>query len=104
MQGGSAAVMLGGRRAPARNLLAATLLSVIGALTLAPVPSLADWLQPDGSYREAQLILKMAARDTAGHADDPGRLDSLGVALLRLGRLAEAREGFQRSLALSPAA
>ena len=83
--------------------LAAALLCASGSLLLAPAASRADWLQPDGSYREAQLILKMAARDTAGHGDDPGRLDSLGVALLRLGRLAEARKVFQRSLALRPA-
>ena len=32
-------------------------------------------------------LLRLAVRDTAGHGDDPARLDSLGVALLRLGRL-----------------
>jgi hypothetical protein len=63
----------------------------------------ADWLQPDPSYREAQLMLRMAARDTLGHADDPGRLDSLGVALLRLARLDDAARIFERSLAVSPA-
>ena len=62
----------------------------------------ADWLQPDISYREALLVLKMAARDTAGHSDDPGRLDSLGVALLRLGRLGEAEKVFRRTLAIRP--
>ena len=62
----------------------------------------ADWLQPDASYREAQFILRMAARDTAGHADDPGRLDSLGVALLRLGRMGQAEKIFRHVLDLSP--
>src|SRR2546426_550982 len=88
--------------APVRLPLAAALLCASGSLLLTAAPSRADWLQPDGSYREAQLILKMATRDTAGHADDPGRLDSLGVALLRLGRLAEAQKVFHRALALRP--
>src|SRR5439155_245306 len=57
--------------------LAAALLCASGSLLLAPAASRADWLQPDGSYREAQLILKMAARDTAGHGDDPGRLERM---------------------------
>jgi hypothetical protein len=64
--------------------------------------SQAEWLQPDPSYREAQLVLRMAARDTAGHADDPARLDSLGVALLRVGRLADARPLLERSLETNP--
>jgi hypothetical protein len=62
----------------------------------------ADWLQPDESYREQQLLLRLAARDTTGHGDDPGRLDSLGAVLLKLARLDEARPVFQRSLALRP--
>ena len=60
------------------------------ALASYPAAARADWLQPDPSYREAQLMLRLAARDTAGHAGDPGRLDSLGVALLRLVRLDDA--------------
>ena len=45
----------------------------------------ADWLAPDATFREAQTQLRDAVRDTAGHGDDVVRLDSLGVALLRLG-------------------
>jgi hypothetical protein len=63
----------------------------------------ADWLQPDPSYREAQTLLRQAARDTANASHLPERLDSLGVALLRLGRLDEARTVFGRALAIDPA-
>jgi tetratricopeptide (TPR) repeat protein len=85
-------------RAPARSLAAA------GALALlATLPALADWLQPDPSYRDAQLELRMALRDTAGRGEDPARLDTLAVALLKLGRLDEARALFERVLAASPA-
>jgi len=62
----------------------------------------ADWLKPDPSYQEALLTLRLAARDTAGRGDDVSRLDSLGVALLRLGRQADAEGIFRRVLALSP--
>jgi hypothetical protein len=62
----------------------------------------ADWLQPDPSYREQQMLLRLAARDTTGHADDPGRLDSLGAVLLKLARLDEAERVFRRSLELRP--
>ena len=75
---------------------------MILALTSFAPPARADWLQPDVTYREAQLVLRMALRDTAGHSRDPARLDSLGVALLRLGRLAEAERIFRRSLKLLP--
>jgi tetratricopeptide (TPR) repeat protein len=62
----------------------------------------ATWLRPDPSYQEAEFALRLAARDTAGHADDAARLDSLGVALLRLGRQPDAERIFRRVLALSP--
>lgn len=62
----------------------------------------ADWLAPDATYREAQVQLRYATRDTAGHPDDPARLDSLGVALLRLGRVADARKLFERVMTLKP--
>jgi predicted aspartyl protease len=62
----------------------------------------AEWMQPDASYREAQFVLRMAARDTAGASHQPGRLDSLGVALLRLGQLDEADRIFARVLELAP--
>ena len=63
----------------------------------------ADWLAPDATFREAQTQLRDAVRDTAGHGDDVVRLDSLGVALLRLGRFSDARRVLERSLAASPA-
>ena len=61
----------------------------------------AEWLRPDPSYQEAALALRLAVRDTAGRPDDVARLDSLGVALLRLGRQADAEKAFRRVLALS---
>jgi Aspartyl protease len=74
------------------------------AAVLLVLPSAArgDWLQPDPSYREAQLVLRIASRDTVGHGDDPARLDSLGIALLRLARLDEAERVLRHSLAIHP--
>lgn len=72
-------------------------------LTAATVaPARADWLQPDPSFHEAQLDLRAALKDTAGHASDPARLDSLAVALLRLGRLDDAEKLFRRVLEGAP--
>ena len=62
----------------------------------------ADWLAPDASYRDAQMQLRYATRDTVGHADDIARIDTLAVALLRLGRIPEAQKLFQRTLAAKP--
>jgi len=62
----------------------------------------AEWLQPDPSYREAQADLRYAVRDTAGHPGDAGALDSVGVALLRLGRIDEASRVFDRVAAIAP--
>jgi hypothetical protein len=62
----------------------------------------AEWLQPDASYRDAQFELRQAQRDTLDHGNDPVRLDSLGVALLRLGHADAARTIFGRVLALKP--
>lgn len=96
-------------RRPARKSLAEAFASfcplalLIGALALAlSARAAAEWMQPDPSLREAQFELRMAARDTAGHAHEPGRLDTLGLALLKLGRLDEAASIFARSLALAP--
>ena len=58
--------------------------------------ALGDWLQPDPSYRDAQMLLRQAQRDTLDHGDNLARLDTLGVALLRLGRYDEARAVFGR--------
>ncbi len=75
----------------------------VGSLAVAAAaPALADWLAPDASFRDAQLQLRHATRDTVGHSDDPARLDTLGVALLRLGRISEARGLFERVLAARP--
>ena len=81
-----------------RGRLAAAALAL---LVLAPL-ALAEWLQPDASYRDAQFLLRQAVRDTMGHGDDPARIDSLGVALLALARFDEARKAFTRVLATNP--
>lgn len=62
----------------------------------------ADWLAPDATYRDALVQLRYATRDTAGHGDDPARLDSLGAALLRIGRVTDARKLFERVMVLKP--
>jgi hypothetical protein len=80
----------------ARRLLATL------ALVLAASSAWAEWLQPDASYRDAQVLLRQALRDTLGHGEDPPRLDTLGLALLRLGRADEARVVFARVLAIDP--
>ncbi|HEY6866690.1 MAG TPA: aspartyl protease family protein [Candidatus Eisenbacteria bacterium] len=77
-------------------------IAVLGALGAATAAAHADWLQPDPSYRQAQSDLRQAQRDTAGRADDPGRLDSLAVALLRVGRLDDAEKLFRRVLDAAP--
>jgi len=73
----------------------------IALFVLAPL-ALAEWLQPDASYRDAQFLLRQAVRDTMGRSDDPARLDTLGVALLRLARFDEARKAFGKVLAVNP--
>ena len=80
-----------------RRLTAAVL-----ALTLVTSAALAEWLQPDASYRDAQLLLRQALRDTLGHGSEPARLDTLGLALLRLGRFDEARVVFGRAREADP--
>jgi aspartyl protease/tetratricopeptide repeat protein len=72
------------------------------AMLLAASVALADWLQPDPSYRDAQMQLRQALRDTLGHASEPARLDTLGLALLRLGRFDEARAVYSRARAIDP--
>ena len=79
--------------------LAATLVLGAGPST----PARADWLQPDPSFRDARLALRLAARDTVGRPLTAPRLDSLAVAHLRLGDLDEARRLFVRVVALAPA-
>ena len=82
--------------------LAIALALVAGAIGAGARPARADWLQPDPSFREAQATLRETMRDTVGHAADPARLDSLAVALLRLGRLDEAEKLFHRVLDAAP--
>ncbi len=62
----------------------------------------AEWLQPDPSYREAQQDLRYAVRDTIGHPNDLGRLDSVGVGLLRLARLDDAARVFNQIASIDP--
>jgi hypothetical protein len=76
--------------------------AVLCTLGLGVASARADWLQPDPSFHEAQLDLRAALKDTAGHAGDPARLDSLAVALLRLGRLDDAEKLFRRVLEGTP--
>jgi hypothetical protein len=76
--------------------------AVVLALLSVAAASLADWLQPDASIRDAQLTLRMAVRDTTDHPGDVARLDSVGVALLKLARLEEAGRVFDRVAELDP--
>jgi tetratricopeptide (TPR) repeat protein len=71
-------------------------------LILAAATASAEWLSPDVSYRDAQLALRQAQRDTLGHGTDAARLDTLGLALLRLAQFDEARSVFRRSLESDP--
>jgi tetratricopeptide (TPR) repeat protein len=77
------------------------MLALFALLALA-VPARAEWLQPDATYRDAQFLLRAALRDTVGRPDDPTRLDSLAVALLRLARTDDAERIFRRVLELKP--
>jgi tetratricopeptide (TPR) repeat protein len=77
-----------------------SIIAALAAGAIAPAQARADWLQPDPSYREAQMLLRAAIRDTLHHANEPARLDSLGLALLRLGRTEDAAEILGRALGL----
>jgi len=65
------------------------------ALVLAAPHAGAQSGQPDASFREAQMLLRTAQRDTVGHGTDPLRLDSLGVAQMRLGQGDAAERTFR---------
>lgn len=78
-----------------RHAVAAALLA---AALLPAVPAHAQTRTPDPSYHDAELLLRAAIRDTAGHGADPARLDTLGVALMRLGRFEDATRVFLRVL------
>ena len=91
-------------RAPFLGLVsrATRAIALAFSCSLIAAAALADWLTPDARTREAELELSAAVRDTVGHADDPARLDTLGVALLRLARLPEAKTVLEHARALSP--
>ena len=84
----------------ARRILRA--LPLVVALAGLAGTAAADWLSPDATYRDAQAQLRSATRDTVGHGDDVARLDTLATALLRLGRLNDARKLFTRVLDTAP--
>ncbi len=81
-----------------RTVVLGVLVSALGFAALA----LAQSGQPDASYREAQMLLRTAQRDTVGHGDDPLRLDSLGVAQMRLGLGDAAERTFRRVRSIKP--
>lgn len=78
----------------------------LGALALALAWSATDASaergEGDASYREAQMLLRTAQRDTVGHGNDPLRLDSLGVAQMRLGQSEAAERTFRRVRTIKP--
>jgi hypothetical protein len=84
-------------RAPLR----ATALSLALLLCAGLAPARAEEDAP-ANWREAQTQLRDAARDTAGHGEDPDRLLALGQALVRLGRWNDARKVLPRVLAARP--
>jgi len=81
---------------------AATAVATLLGFALAATAA-ADWLLPDPTYRDAQFQVRAAQRDTVGRPEDAGRLDTLAVALLRLGRVDDAAKLFRRVLELNPA-
>jgi hypothetical protein len=87
----------GAARAALRRAAPAAFVLLVGAPFAA-----ADWLAPDASFREAQLQLRYAVRDTVEKGANVSTLDTLGMALLRLGRVAEARAVLGRVLAMAP--
>ena len=89
------------RVARSRRRVTPFVLAAAAALAFA-LPALADWLQPDPSYRDAQLTLRAALRDTLGQGTSTARLDTLALAHLRLTHFADARRLFERVLAIAP--
>jgi tetratricopeptide (TPR) repeat protein len=87
--------------ASSRRVAAILALAALACATLASLAA-AEWLQPDPSLRDAQWRLSTAIRDTAGQGMNAARLDTLGLALLRLGRFDEAHSVLGRVLALNP--
>lgn len=74
-------------------------------LFLALAPAAARAQQDDdvpSSWHEAQRQVRDAARDTVGRGEDPDRLETLGLALVRLGRWSDAEKVLGRVLAVRP--
>lgn len=91
------------RNHPATSVPVLVLAAVLSLAAGRAAPARADWLQPDPSFREARLTLRLATRDTAGQPLTALRLDSLAVAHLRLGNLDEAQRLFTQVVVLAPA-
>jgi len=87
-----------GHPAGARRLAAAALTLALGAALA--LPALADWLQPDPSFKDAQYSLRAAQRDTVGQGRNAVRLDTLAIAHLRLAHFTDARRLFRRVIAI----
>lgn len=54
------------------------------------------------TWKDAQSLLRAAQRDTLGHGSDPAALDTLGAALRRVTRLADAEAMHRRALEFAP--
>ncbi len=89
-------------RVPRGSFAPRLLLAALLALPVVAARARADWLQPDPTFREAQLELRYAARDTVGQPLTAARLDTLALAHLRLGDLDEAGRLFARAMSLAP--
>jgi hypothetical protein len=74
----------------------------IGAALALAASAGADWLTPDASWRDAELAVRLAEHDTTGQSGNTAKLDTLGAALLRVGRFDDAQRVLSRALALSP--
>lgn len=86
---------------PRSGVVRAAVLAAL-ALAIGVSPAAADWLAPDASWRDAELAVRLAEHDTTGQSGNAARLDSLGAALLRVGRFDDAAPVLLRALALSP--
>ncbi len=86
-----------------RSAAAAALALMLLVPALAPRVAHAELGSPDASWRDATLNLRDAGRDTVDHPGDATRLVSLGQALLRMGREADAERILRRALAIRPA-
>ncbi len=75
-------------------------LSVVALALAVAVAARAQTRLADPSFVAAEQQLRSASRDTIGRGADAGRLDTLGVALLQLGRFEDASRVFDRVLAI----